>query len=197
MSYSKLILDMKKAITTPPTGVVITDLTTHATLFSNAVDDYVKSLMDPAQRKVFQSVKLAMQALLLALPTAPAPSSLAAVLAATQYQLAFTSYTATIIIDPSPISLPLGGIVVPPGNVISAKLIDTGLGLSIYSDFYEIFTEETPKIPEELLALQKATKFANAVKKAYTTKTNVLISGIDSTPLPPIPFSISGPLTES
>ena len=188
---------MKKAITIPPTGVVITDLTSHATLFSNAVDDYVKSLMDPAQRPVFQSVKTVMQALILALPTAPVPASVAAGIAATQYQLAFTSYTATIIIDPSSILLPLGGIVVPPGNVISAKLIDTGIGLSIYADFYEIFLEETPKILEEILALQKAIKFANAVKKAYTTKTNVLITGIDSTPLPPIPFSISGPLTES
>jgi hypothetical protein len=60
--------------------------------------------------------------------------------------------------------------------------------------------EPSGGMPEEILMAKKAMLMATAIKKAFTTKTNIIISGLDSTLPPPAgigpqSFSITGPLS--
>ena len=197
-----MISDFETLFKGKSTKIAITDMTKHATDFSKAVDGYVKTLKDPAKRPLMVTIPPLMTPPILGLASAPgSPSPDAdAMKAATQYATGISLYTAALVVDPSPVMLMLGGILLPPGNVIVAKLIDTGILPSIQSDFKQIFTMDSGQMPEEILIKQKAIMMANAVKKAFTTKTNIIISGMDSTLPPPAgigpqSFTITGPLS--
>jgi hypothetical protein len=200
--FSKLIVDLEKLFKGKSTNVAITDMTKHAADFSKAVDSYVKSLMDPAKRPLLTTISPLIIPPILSLSSVPgtATSSIDALKAATQYATGISLYTAALVVNPAPVMLPLGGIVLPPGNTIVAKLIDMGVLLSIQNDFKLIFLEDPAGVPQEILMAKKAMLMANAIKKAFTTKTNVIISGLDSTLPPPAgigpqSFSITGPLS--
>ena len=199
--FSKLISDLEKLFKGKSSNVAVTDMTKHATDFSKAVDNYVKSLKDPAKRPLLTTISSLIMPPILSLSSSPGTATSAdALKAATQYATGISLYTAAIIVDPAPVMLPLGGIILPPGNTTTAKLIDTGVMLSIQNDFKAIFMEESDDMPEKILMAKKANKMADAIKKAFTTKTNIIISGVDSTLPPPAgigpqPFSITGPLS--
>ena len=197
-----MVSDFDSLFRKKSTNVAITDMTSHATDFSEAVDNYVNSLIDPAKRPLLTTISSLIIPPLLNLPNAPGSpvKEVDALKAATQYATGVSLYAAAIIVDPSPVMLPLGGIITPPGNTVSAKLIDMGILSSIQNDFKLIFLEDPAGIPEEILIAKKATLMANAIKKAFTVKTNIIISGMDSTPPPPAgigpqSFSITGPLS--
>jgi hypothetical protein len=195
----QLISDLKEAMNLKSTNIAPTDTLKHAQKFSKAVDDYVKKLKDPAKRPPMVTVSALMIPLIIPVTLSPGTgvTGVDALKAATQYAIAISTYAAAIVISPSPVMLPLGGIVVPPGKVMVSKLIDLGIMLSIQNDFKSIF-EESIEGPEEVVLLVKASKMADAIKKAFTTKTNIIISGLDSMgppPIPPIPFSITGPFS--
>ena len=203
MSFSKLIDDLKGSLKKKSTKVAITDMTNHARAFSEAVDNYVKKLQDPAKRPPMTTMPMLMIPLIIPVSSAPGTKSVSAdaLKSATSYASAVSAYAAAIIINPSPVMLLLGGIITPPGNVINAKLIDLGIMTSIQNDFKEIFSADAEG-EEEIIMTQKAVKMANAIKKAFTQKTNVIISGIDSSLPPPAgigpqSFSITGPLKEN
>jgi len=200
--FSKLIVDLEKLFKGKSTNVAITDMTKHAADFSQAVDSYVKSLKDPAKRPLLTTISPLIIPPILTLSSAPgtATSSTDALKAATQYATGISLYTAALVVNPAPVMLPLGGIKLPPGNTMVAKLIDTGVLLSIQNDFKAIFMEPSGGMPKEILMAKKAMLMATAIKKAFTTKTNIIISGLDSTLPPPAgigpqPFSITGPLS--
>jgi hypothetical protein len=200
--FGKLISDLKDALKKKSSKVAIVDMTNHARAFSEAVDNYVKKLQDPAKRPPLTTIATIMVPLIIPISSAPGapPASVNALKAATAYASAISAYTAAIVISPQPVMLMLGGILLPPGNVTTAKLIDLGIMSSIQNDFKSIFMENTQG-EEEIIMTIKATKMANAIKKAFTTKTNVIITGIDSTLPPPAgigpqSFSITGPLKE-
>lgn len=206
MSYLKLVSDFTDLLKKEASGSSpVSDMTNHANGFADAVDNYVKELQDPAQRKVSSTIKALMIPPIVAVGSLPGTGivSVDAQKTALQYATAVQLYTLAIIIDPGPVSLSLGGIITPPGNTIVASIAAPTILLTLQSDFSSIFSEDTPEgIPLEVLILQKATKFADAIKKAFTTTTIVTISGLDSTPPPPInigpqSFSIVGPLKES
>ena len=205
MSYSKMILDFKDLLEKKGSGSAITDMQNHANGFADAIDNYVKELEDPGKRKVKSTTKALMIPTIVALASAPGTGVVAvdAQKAALQYATAVQLYTLAIIIDPGPVQQLLGGIITPPGNTIVATIAAPTILLTLQSEFYSIFSEDTPKgISISLLILQKAQKFADAIKKAFTTTTVVTISGLDSTLPPPAgigpqSFSIVGPLSES
>jgi hypothetical protein len=197
-----LISNLQQSLSLPSTTISITDTTNHAQLFSNSVDIYVKMLKDPALRPPLVTVAPLMIPLILPISLAPGTgiSAVDAMKSAMQYALAITAYTAAIVISPAPVMLPLGGILTPPGIVTTAKLIDLGIMTTILTDFQGIFMEPPPPgVPDEIVTMIKATRMAVSISTAYSTMTNVIISGIDSTPPPPlgigpIPFTITGPL---
>ena len=200
--FSKMVIDFELLFKSKSSQVAITDMTKHATDVSKAVDNYVKSLNDPAERPLMTTISALIIPPILTLASTPGTpvSSADALKAATQYATGISLYTAALVVNSTPVMLMLGGILLPPGNVIVAKLIDTGVLPSIQNDFKKIFTMDPGKMPEELLIKQKAIMMANAIKKAFTTKTNVIISGMDSTLPPPAgigpqSFSITGPLS--
>jgi hypothetical protein len=205
MSFPGLILDFVDALKVEGSGSAIADMQDHANSFAKAVDNYVKELYDPAKRKVKSTTKLLMIPPILAIASAPGTgiASVDAQKSALQYATAIQLYTLAVIIDPGSVTLPLGGIVTPPGTPIVAQIAAPTLLLSLQSDFADIFLEDSPEgLSLGLLILLKATKFANAIKKAFTTGTLVTISGIDSTLPPPAgigpqSFSIIGPLSET
>lgn len=199
MSYTKLVADFQSAFLTEGSGVASVDSTTHANKFSNAVHSYVMTLLDPAKRPPISGVSSVMVPLIVAVGAVPGTgvASVDAAKSALSYASAVLAYVPTVVPSSSPISLPLGGIVVPPGNVLVANTVPTSLFASLQSDFTSIFSEETQTgLPIQAVALQKATKFGNAIKKAFTTGTLVTLSGLDSTVPVPIPFLITGPLSE-
>jgi hypothetical protein len=192
MSFSSLITDIKDSLSKEPTQVAITDLTSHAEKFASAIDSYVLSLKDPAQRPPLTPGPTLISAGIISGMLAPNPTGTAEI-PAVLYATAISSYVTAIQIDSSPIQLALEGITVPPGTVTTTKLADLGVFISIKNDFVEIFTEENPvELTIQLLTLLKATKFANAIKKAIIDKTFITISGNDSTIPTPIPFSLTG-----
>ncbi len=200
--FSKLISDLEKLFKGKTTNVAMTDMVKHATDFSQAIDSYVKSLMDPAKRPLLTTISPLIIPPILSLSSIPGTptSSADALKAATQYATGVSLYTAALVVNPAPVMLPLGGIILPPGNTIVAKLIDMGVLLSIQNDFKTIFMEPPSGMPEKILMTKKATMMATAIKKAFTTKTNIIISGLDSTLPPPAgigpqSFSITGPLS--
>lgn len=200
--FGKLIDDLKEALKKKTTQVAITDMTNHARAFSEAVDDYVKNLQDPAKRLPMTTIASLMVPLIIPVSATPGTSvaSADAMKSATSYASAISAYAAAIVISPEPVMMMLGGILLPPGNVITAKLIDLGIFTSIQNDFKSIFMDGAQG-EEEIIMTIKATKMANAIKKAFTTKTNVIISGLDSTLPPPAgigpqSFTITGPLKE-
>ena len=205
MSYSKMILDFKNLLEKKGSGSATIDMQNHADGFADAVDNYVKELYDPGKRKVKSTIKSLMIPTIIALSSAPGTgvASVDAQKAALQYATAVQLYTLAIIIDPGPVQQPLGGIITPPGNTIVATITAPTILLTLQNEFYSIFSEDTPQgILIDVLILQKAKKFADAIQKAFTTTTIVTISGVDSTPPPPInigpqPFSIVGPLSET
>jgi hypothetical protein len=204
MSFPGLILDFVDALKKEGSGSAIADMQDHADSFATAVDNYVKELYDPAERKVKSTVKALMIPLIVAVASIPGTgtASIDAQKSALQYATAVQLYTLAIIIDPGSVTLPLGGIMTPPGTPTVAQIAAPTLLLSLQSDFADIFSEDSPEgLPLGLLILLKATKFANAIKKAFTTGTLVTISGVDSTPPPPAgigpqSFTITGPLSE-
>lgn len=204
MSYSKMILDFKDLLEKEGSGSAITDMQNHADGFADAIDNYVKELEDPGKRKVKSTIKALMIPPIIGLASAPGTGVAAvdAQKAALQYATAVQLYTLGIIIDPGPVQQPLGGIITPPGNTIVATIAAPTILLTLQSDFYSIFSEDTPQgIPISVLILQKAQKFADAIQKAFTTTTIVTISGLDSTLPPPAgigpqSFTIVGPLSE-
>lgn len=205
MSFSALVSDFESLLKKEGSGEANTDMQNHAKSFADAVDNYVKKLQDPAKRPVKSTTKTLMISPIVSLANSAGTgtASIDAQKAALQYATAIQSYTLAIIIDPSPVQLPLGGIKIPPGNVIVATIAAPTILTSIQNDFKDIFTEDTPEgVDSDSLIKQKAQKFANAIKTAFTTKTTVTISGIDSTPPPPAglgpqPFTITGPLSET
>ena len=200
--FFKLVADLQLSLKTPSTGNAITDITNHATLFSFAVDSYVKSLIDPATRPPLLTSAPLIIPPIVAIAAMPGSNivMIDALKTATQYAIGVYIYTAAIVINPSPIYLQLGGIRIPPGIPTMAKLIDLGVLSSIQEDFFKIFSTDLGPLEKELLTLIKAFMMASAIQKAFTTKTNVIISGMDSTPPPPAnigpqPFYLSGPLS--
>lgn len=203
MSFSKLIDDLKESLKKKSSDIASVDMNNHAKAFSEAVDGYVKKLQDPAKRPPMVTMPMIMIPLITPISASPGTgtASVDAMKSATSYASAVSAYAAAIVIDSSPVMMMLGGIITPPGNVIVAKLIDMGIMSSIQNDFKEIFSEDS-KGDQEIIMSQKALKMANAIKKAFTTKTNIIISGIDSTLPPPAgigpqSFSITGPLKEN
>jgi hypothetical protein len=200
--FAKLIDELKGALKKKSTQVAITDMTNHARAFSQAVDNYVKKLQDPAKRPPMTTIATIMIPLIIPVSATPGGSvdAVNAQKSAVSYASAISAYAAAIVISPQPVMLMLGGILLPPGIVTTAKLVDLGIMTSIQNDFKAIFMEKAEG-EEEIIMTIKATKMANAIKKAFTTKTNVIISGIDSTLPPPAgigpqSFSITGPLQE-
>ena len=206
MSYLKLVSDFYDVLSKEASGASAQlDMTDHANGFADAVDNYVKELFDPGKRKVNSTIKALMIPPIVAVGSSPGTgnASIDAQKTALQYATAIQLYTLAIIIDPGPVQLPLGGIITPPGNTIVATIAAPTISITLQNDFVSIFSEDTPQgVSIDALILQKATKFANAIQKVFTTTTIVTISGLDSTPPPPInigpqPFSIIGPLGES
>ena len=206
MSYLKLVSDFTNLLKKEASGSSpILDMTDHANGFADAVDNYVKELYDPGQRKVKSTTKILMVPPIVAVGSLPGTGvvSVDAQKTALQYATAVQLYILAIVIDPGPVLLPLGGIITPPGNTIVATIVAPTILLTLQNDFSNIFSEDTPEgISLDTLILMKATKFADAIKKAFTTTIIVTISGLDSTPPPPInigpqSFLIVGPLKES
>ena len=201
--FSNMINAFKMLFKEKASGTsAVIDMTQHATKFSQAVDDYVKSLMDPAKRPLLTTSAPLIIPPIVTLASTPAGKNktVNALKSATQYATGISLYTAALVVDPSPVFLMKGGILTPPGKVTVAKLTDLGVLASIKDDFKEIFLQETAGLEEEIVVLLKATNMANAIKKAFTTKTSITISGLDSTLPPPAgigpqPFSIIGPLS--
>lgn len=167
-------------------------ITKHATDFGKDVDAFSKTLIDPAGRSLAISIPTPFTIILppnLIIPKTPesvAVNSVAAI-----YASAFTAYVATFQLSTSPIpSHP--SIVTPPGIVTFQKVTDNGVGPSIKTDFTRIFREQNVGVVPPAAQVLTATKIANAISKAFLTKLSCLISGVDSTPITPIPFSISG-----
>lgn len=204
MSFSKMVSDFTSLLKQEGTGSATVDMQNHADGFASAVDNYVKELYDPGKRKVKSTTKILMVPPIVAVASAPGTGtvSIDAQKSALQYATAVQLYTLAIVIDPGSVMLPLGGILTPPGNPIVAQILAPTILLTLQSDFADIFSEDTPDgIPLDALTLMKAQKFANAIKKAFTTTTVVTISGMDSTLPPPAgigpqSFSIVGPLSE-
>jgi hypothetical protein len=204
MSFSKMVSDFTSLLKQEGTGSATVDMQNHANGFASAVDNYVKELYDPGKRKVKSTTKILMVPPIVAVASAPGTGtvSIDAQKSALQYATAVQLYTLAIVIDPGSVMLPLGGILTPPGNPIVAQILAPTILLTLQSDFADIFSEDTPDgIPLDALTLMKAQKFANAIKKAFTTTTVVTISGMDSTLPPPAgigpqSFSIVGPLSE-
>lgn len=205
MSFSKMILDFYDTLSKEGSGTATVDMQNHANGFASAVDDYVKELYDPGKRKVKSTTKALMIPPILAIAAAPGTGtvSIDATKSALQYATAVQLYTLAIVIDKSGVQLPLGGILTPPGNPTVAQIAAPTILLTLQNDFKSIFIEDTPTdISIGLITLMKAIKFANAIKKAFTTTTVVTISGTDSTLPPPAgigpqSFSIVGPLSEN
>jgi len=204
MSFSKMVSDFVDLLKKEGSGVATVDMQNHANSFATAIDNYVKELYDPGKRKVKSTTKLLMIPPILAIASAPGTgtASIDAQKSALQYATAIQLYALAIVIDSGPVTLPLGGILTPPGNPTVATLTAPTILTSIQNDFKNIFTEDTPEgISLDALVLLKAQKFSNAIKKAFTTTTVVTISGQDSTLPPPAgigpqSFSITGPLSE-
>lgn len=199
MSSTLLISNLKTALSLPSTTVAPTDSLNHAQMFATAVDTYVKTLLDPAFRPPLVTVSTIMVPIIVPVGAAPGVGVAAAdaMKTATMYASAISAYAAAIVISPMPIMIPgLGGIILPPGKVISAKLIDLGIFTSIQNSFKSIFM--MPSLGSEQLDIQaKATSMANAIVTAFTKTTLVTISGMDSLIPVPIPFFISGQLQGS
>ena len=204
MSFSKMVSDFVDLLKQEGTGSATIDMQNHADGFASAVDNYVKELYDPGKRKIKSTTKILMVPPIVAVASVPGTGtvSIDAQKSALQYATAVQLYTLAIMIDPGSVMLPLGGILTPPGNPIIAQILAPTILLTLQSDFADIFSENTPdNISLNALILMKAQKFANAIKKAFTTTTVVTISGMDSTPPPPVgigpqSFSIVGPLSE-
>jgi hypothetical protein len=205
MSFSKMVSDFVDLLKKEGSGVATVDMQNHANSFATAIDNYVKELYDPGKRKVKSTTKLLMIPPILAIASSPGTgtASVDAQKSALQYATAIQLYALAIVIDSGPVTLPLGGILTPPGNPIIATLTAPTILTSIQNDFKNIFTEDTPEgVSLDVLVLLKAQKFSNAIKKAFTTTTVVTISGQDSTLPPPAgigpqSFSITGPLSEN
>jgi hypothetical protein len=192
MSYSALVNGFIDALSQEPTGTAITDLTNHAEKFASAIDNYVKSLKDPAKRAPITPGPTLISIGIIGGMLAPNPTG-SPEIPALLYATAISGYIAATQIESSPISLPLPGITVPPGIVSTTKLADLGVLLSIKNDFVKIFTEESLQgLPIESIKINKATKFADAIKEAVINKTFITISGNDSTIPTPLPFTLSG-----
>jgi len=206
MSFAGLILDFVDVLSAEGgSGSAVIDMQNHANSFATAVDNYVKELYDPGKRKVKSTNKILMVAPIVAVASIPGTgtASIDAQKSALQYATAVQLYTLAIVIDPGSVMLPLGGILTPPGTPAVAQITAPTLLTLLQSDFTSIFLDETPSdLSLGLLILLKANKFANAIKKAFTTGTFVTISGTDSTLPPPAgigpqSFSITGPLSEN
>lgn len=205
MSYAKLVLDFYDVLSAESSGDGTVDMQNHANGFADAVDSYVKELKDPGDRKLKSTTKSLMVPPIVAVAAAPGTGNADAdaTKSALQYATAVQLYTLAAVVDNSGVNLNLGGILTPPGNPTVATIATTSLLPNLQSDLKSIFTEETPEgVPLAVLTLQKATKFADAIKSAFTTGTSVTISGTDSSLPPPAgpgpqPFSIVGPLKES
>lgn len=196
MSLNLLISNLKTALSLPSTTVAPIDSANHAQMFALAVDTYVKTMLDPAFRPPLVTVSTLMVPIIVPVGAAPGVGVAAvdAMKTATMYASAISAYAAAIVISPMPIMMPgLGGIVLPPGKVTTAKLTDLGIMTSIQNSFKGIFM--MPSLGVEQLDIQmKATMMASAIKTAFSTMTLVTISGIDSLVPVPVPFMISGPL---
>lgn len=196
MSLNLLISNLKTALSLPSTTIAPTDSINHAQMFASAVDGYVKTMQDPAFRPPLATVSSIMVPIIVPVGAAPGAGVAAAdaLKTATMYASAISAYAAAIVISPMPIMIPgLGGIVLPPGKVTTAKLTDLGIFTSIQNSFKSIFM--APSLGVTDLDIQmKATMMANAIKTAFSTMTLVTISGMDSFVPVPVPFMIVGPL---
>lgn len=202
MSYAKMVNDFYSALSKEPSGEATTDMTTHANDFASAVDNYVKELQDPGKRKLKSTTKALMVPILLLVTATPATgnASTDATLAALQYATAVQVYTLALVVDTSTAIQNISGVP-PSSTIISGVVTAPSMLTSLQSDFKSIFTEEVPEgVTLPVLTLQKATKFADAIKSAFSS-TVVTISGLDSSPPPPAgpgpqPFTLVGPLEE-
>lgn len=189
---STLVSDLKKIFKKeyPSGGSFQSNIQAHAGDFADAIDDYVKALKDPADRKPQSTTKSIIKSSVVSgFSPNPAPDSdTAAELAAVAYGTAISSYISTIQLDKSPISASTQKIVLvtPSGNVTVATVSDKGSMNSIKTDFKKVFTKEHPKgTSADSIADSAAEDIADAIAKVFKDKVSISISGMDSSLPPP------------
>ena len=203
MSFTKLNSDLVRALSNDPSGLgASTDIQKHANDFSDAVDNYVKTLNDPGLRKVLSTTKTLIYSQIISLLTLTdlGSSSLNASQSALKYATGLNSYISAIQISKVNVNNLVPPAYINPGIVSTATLTNNNIITDLQDSFKNIFNATSnPNSTISNIISSKASQIANIVKDAVIQKTLITISGNDSTPTPsgPKAFSLSGKFVET
>jgi hypothetical protein len=203
MSFTKLNSDLIRALSNDPSGLgASTDIQKHANDFSDAVDNYVKTLNDPGLRKVLSTTKTLIYSQIISLLTLTdlGSSSLNASQSALKYATGLNSYISAIQISKVNVTNLIAPAYINPGIVSTATLTNNNIISDLQNSFKNIFDATSdPNSTISIIISSKASQIANIVKDAVIQKTLITISGNDSTPTPlgPKPFTLSGKFVET
>ena len=203
MSFTKLKSDLVTALSSNPSGSgASVDMQKHANDFSDAVDNYVKTLNDPGLRKVLSTTKVLIYSQIISLLTLTdlGSSSLNSSQSALKYATGLNSYISAIQISKANVNNLVSPAYINPGIVSTATLTNNNIIIDLQDSFKNIFNATTDSNSiVSIIITNKASQIADIVKDAVIQKTLITISGNDSTPTPlgPKPFTLSGKFVET